>query len=350
MFSKEFKIGNYVLNETSKPFVIAEISANHNGNINKAKELIRAASDCGADAVKLQTYTPDTMTIDSDKDDFFIKGGLWDGYTLYNLYKEAHTPYDWHEELFDLAANLNIICISTPFDETAVDLLHDLNCPAIKIASFEVTDLPLLESAALLKKPMIISTGMANEDDISLALNTIQKHGNQELCLLHCVSGYPTPFDQYNISTINLLKEKFNCMVGLSDHTLDTEVSVASVALGAKIIEKHFTLDRDDKGPDSEFSLEPRELQKLVKEVENAWKSLGFPSLEKKEVEKENLRFRRSIYISNDIRKGELHSADNIRRIRPGFGLEPRYFSEVIGKRASKDLFKGDPLTFQDFE
>jgi pseudaminic acid synthase len=349
-FNNNFKIANFEISNTSKPLVIAEISANHDGSIDKAKDLILAAKNSGADGVKLQTYTPDTMTIDCKSDDFSISGGLWDGYNLYELYKKAHTPFEWHEELFLFAKELDLLCFSSPFDETAVDLLESLQCPAYKIASFEVTDLPLIKYVAEQHKPMIISTGMANQQEIFECLETVSNAGLTDVILLHCVSGYPTPFDQYNINTIQLLAKQFDVSVGLSDHTLGTEVSVAAVSLGIKLIEKHFTLSRKDEGPDSAFSLEPKEFKKLSIEVHNAWKSLGVASFNTKNVEEQNTRFRRSIYVVHDIEKGEILTNENIKRIRPGFGLHPKYFSHAIGKIASKELKRGDRLQLDDFE
>ena len=349
-FSNNFNISNFNISQNSRPLVIAEISANHNGSIENARSLILAAKESGADGIKLQTYTPDTMTIQSDRKDFSINGGLWDGYTLYELYKEAHTPYEWHEELFNYAKEVELLCFSTPFDETAVDLLEKLNTPAYKIASFEVTDIPLIEYVAKQNKPMIISTGMANEIEIKDCLETISSIGVSNVILLHCVSGYPSPYDQYNINTINLLSETFNVHVGLSDHTLGTEVSVAAVGLGIKMIEKHFTLSRDDHGPDSAFSLEPHEFKKLTSEVYNAWESLGEPSFNKKAVEEQNLSFRRSIYVVEDIAKGQVLTKKNIKRIRPGFGLHPKHFYSALGKISNKDLKRGDRLTINDFD
>ena len=349
-FSTNFNIANFEVSKDSKPLVIAEISANHNGSIENAMSLILAAKESGADGVKLQTYTPDTMTIESNKDDFSIKGGLWDGYTLYELYKEAHTPYEWHKDLFEYAKEIDLLCFSSPFDESAVDLLEELNTPAYKIASFEVTDIPLIKYVAEKKKPIVISTGMADENEINDCLTAVAETGASQVILLHCVSGYPTPFDQYNINTIKLLADRFNIPVGLSDHTLGTEVSVAAVGMGIKLIEKHFTISRSNRGPDSEFSLEPEEFKKLTKEVYNAWQSLGKPSFNKKSVENQNLNFRRSIYVTSDISKGEKLSNENIKRIRPGFGLHPKYFHTALGKISTKDLKKGDRLTLDDFE
>ncbi len=349
-FNKNFNIGQFEISSTSKPLVIAEISANHNGSIEKAKDLIQAAKDSGADGVKLQTYTPDTMTIDSQGDDFAISGGLWDGYNLYDLYKEAHTPYEWHQDLFFHAKNIGLLCFSSPFDESAVDLLEGLGCPAYKIASFEVTDIPLIQYVAQKNKPMVISTGMASESEIEDCLKAVQEAGTSDVILLHCVSGYPTPFDQYNINTIKLLAERFDISVGLSDHTLGTEVSVAAVGFGIKLIEKHFTLSREDHGPDSVFSLEPAEFKKLTSEVSNAWKSLGEASFNTKTVEEQNLSFRRSIYVVEDIAKGEILTNQNIKRIRPGFGLHPKYFHQAVGKMAAKELKRGERLLINDFE
>ncbi len=349
-FSKEVKISNFKINHQSKPFLVAEISANHNGRLQNAKDLMSAAMDSGADAVKLQTYTPDTMTLDIDSNDFKISGGLWDGYKLYDLYKEAHTPFEWHEELFEHGQNIGLIVFSTPFDETAVDLLDSLNSPAIKIASFEMTDIPLVEYSTKCGVPIVISTGLASENEIYETLKSLSKRNFNDVVLLHCVSGYPTPYDQYNLSTINLLREKFNILVGISDHTLGTEVAVSSVALGAKLIEKHFIMNRSDGGPDSSFSLEPKEFYKLSTEVENAWKAIGIPSFKQKKVEKENLKFRRSIYSCCKIKKGEVFTSENIKRIRPGFGLEPKFYHEIIGKKSICNIDAGTPIKKNHFE
>ncbi len=330
--------------DLTKPYIIAEISGNHNGSKERAIKIIESAKKNGADCVKLQTYTPDTMTIQSDQEDFKISSGLWEGYNLYDLYKEAHTPYEWQKELFKYAKSINIPIISTPFDETAVDLLESIDCPFYKIASFELTDLPLIEYVAKTKKPIIASTGMANEEEIFEAVEVMNKYGCGEIVLLHCVSGYPTPIDQINLETIKLLEEKFGTLIGLSDHTIGNTSAVLSVAYGVKVIEKHYTLSRDDGGPDAEFSMEPSELKDLVKNVEIASKSIGRASFERKEAEKSNVKFRRSIYIVKDLKKGETLSKDNIRRIRPGFGLPPKYFNDVVGKKINKDVEKGTAL------
>ena len=292
-----------MFNDLKKPYVIAEISGNHNGSIDRAKELIKLAQSNGADCVKIQTYTPDTMTIKSDKDDFIINGGLWDGYKLWDLYDWAQTPYEWQMELFNYAKSIDMTIISTPFDETAVDLLESLDCPFYKIASFELTDLPLIKYVAEKNKPIILSTGMANEDEINDAINVVNKYGSGDFVLLHCVSGYPTPVDQINLETITLLKDKFNCQVGLSDHTLGNTSAVLSIALGAKVIEKHFTFKRSEGGPDADFSMEPDELKDLTSSIKMAHKALGKGSFEMKSAEESNIKFRRSIYIVENIKK-----------------------------------------------
>ncbi|TVL51521.1 pseudaminic acid synthase [Shewanella algae] len=330
-----------------KPYIIAELSANHNGSIESALKTIVEAANCGADAIKLQTYTPDTMTIDCDKKDFQIDGGPWDGYSLYNLYKEAYTPYEWHQKLFEKAKEVGITVFSTPFDETAVDLLEELNAPAYKIASFEAIDLPLIKRVAQTGKPMIISTGMANLEEIGEAIQTARENGCNDLIVLHCISAYPAPFEQANLATIPDLAGKFNVISGLSDHTLGTVVSVASIALGACLIEKHFILDRKDKGPDSAFSIEPDELKRLVEDTAAAHKAIGHAGYERKPVENENVRFRRSIYFVDDIKAGEVISSKHIRRIRPGYGLAPKYFDDVLGKKAVKNIERGTPVSWE---
>ncbi|MDC0225482.1 pseudaminic acid synthase [Gammaproteobacteria bacterium] len=334
----------------TKPYVIAEISGNHNGSIERAKLLIKLAKENGADCVKLQTYSPDTMTIKCDKEDFMINGGLWDGYNLWDLYNWAQTPFDWQKPLFDYANEIGITCISTPFDETAVDLLEELNCPFYKVASFELTDHSLIKYIAEKKKPMILSTGMANEKEIMDAIAVVKKYGSGEFIILHCVSGYPTPTDQINLNTISLLKEKFDVEVGLSDHTLGNTSAILSIAYGVKVIEKHFTFDRSEGGPDAEFSMEPVELNELCKNLLDASKALGTQSFEKRDAEKENVKFRRSIYVTKPIKKGEKFSKDNIRRIRPGFGLSPKYYELLIGSKAIKDLSYGTPLKEEHIE
>ena len=301
----------------------------------------------GADAIKLQTYNADTMTIDCNLPCFQINEGLWKGYNLYKLYDWAHTPYKWHQALFDHAKKIGITIFSTPFDETAVDLLESLNTPAYKIASFEVTDLPLIARVAQTQKPLIISTGMANASEIKEAVTTAKEHGAKDIVFLHCISAYPAPAEQSNLRTIPDLAKKFDTLVGLSDHTMGITVAVSSVALGACLIEKHITLSRQDKGPDSEFSLEPQELEQLCQQSTIAWKALGAPSYERKAAEKENVKFRRSLFFVADIHKGKIIEEQDVRRIRPGFGLEPKYLKDVIGKKATVDITRGTPVNWE---
>jgi len=329
------------------PFIIAELSANHNGRLETALETIDMAKAMGADAIKLQTYTADTLTIDSDQEDFKIRGGLWDGNTLYNLYKEAHTPYEWHKTMFDHARDIGITCFSTPFDASAVDLLEDLNTPAYKIASFEAIDTPLIRYVAQTRKPLIISTGMANLEEITEAVATARDQGCEDIALLHCISSYPAPATQSNLRTMQDMARRFNVVVGLSDHTLGTAVAIASVALGACLIEKHVTLNKNDEGPDSKFSLEPEELKRLCEDSKEAWEALGTVSYDLKPAELSSIKFRRSIYVVKDIAAGERFTVDNIRSIRPGYGLLPKYFDEIIGKEASCDLVKGTALNWE---
>ena len=342
--SRLIKINGRSIGLQYPPYIIAEMSANHNGDLQRALKTIDMAKRMGADAIKLQTYTADTITMDCDKDDFQIKGGLWDGYNLYELYKWAQTPFEWHKEMFDHARKVDITCFSTPFDETAVDLLEDLNAPAYKIASFEAIDLPLIKYVAQTKKPMIISTGIASFEEITEAVEVAREAGNRELVLLHCISGYPAPVNQSNLKTIPEIATTFDVLAGLSDHSHGTAVSVASIALGACVIEKHVTLSRADKGPDSEFSLEPQELEILCRDCKIAWSALGSAGFERKPIEIESAKFRRSIYIVKDIKSGETLTLENTRRIRPGFGLEPKYFEDVLGKTAKTDIERGTAL------
>ncbi|MBC98976.1 MAG: pseudaminic acid synthase [Halobacteriovoraceae bacterium] len=344
---KELVIDGVKIGAGYKPYIIAEISANHNGDINKALRLIEIAKESGANAVKLQTYTADTMTIKSDREEFKIKGGLWDGHTLYDLYEWAHTPWEWHKKLFDKAKEVGISIFSTPFDESAVDFLMELKTPAFKIASFEATDIPLIEYIAKQGKPIIISTGMANIEEIEQAVNTIKKY-NDQLVVLHCVSSYPTPPEEMNLRTIVDISERFNVISGLSDHTLGTTTAVVGVSLGASVIEKHFIESREDKGPDSAFSLEPYELKKLVKETSTAFSSLGCANYDRKSSEKENIVFRRSIYFTKDLKKGDEITKENIRRIRPGFGIAPKFYNEILGQVVNKDISKGTPVHWDD--
>lgn len=328
------------------PFVIAELSANHNGDFNQALRIIDAAKSVGADAVKIQTYTPDTITINCDKDDFIVKGGLWDGRTLYDLYEEAHTPWDWHKPLFDHARKIGITIFSSPFDISAVDLLVELNAPAFKIASFEVVDLPLIKYVASTGRPMIISTGMADAEEIDEAVQAARDGGCREFVLLHCVSGYPAPASDYNLATIPDMEKRWGVPVGLSDHTLDNTTAIASVALGASVIEKHFTLDRSAGGPDDSFSLEPSEFAALCKDAQTAWQAKGSVDYGRKSSEVGNVTFRRSLYVVNDIAKGEKISMSNVKSIRPGYGLPPKHFEAIVGKVVSREIKRGTPLTF----
>lgn len=322
------------------PYVIAELSANHNGSLQRALDTISEAKTRGADAIKLQTYTADTMTIDCDSEDFMIRGGLWDGYKLYDLYKEAQTPFEWHKAMFDHARDIGITCFSTPFDETAVDLLEDLNAPAYKIASFEATDLPLIKYVASTKKPMIMSTGMANLEEIEEMVQAARDGGCQEMIVLHCISSYPAPIDQSNLLTIPDLRRRLGVHVGLSDHTITNTASIVATALGAVLIEKHFILDRNEKGPDSSFSIEPIELQTLVNETRDATLSMGKAGYERKPAEESNDKFRRSLYFVKDIKEGQVISNDCIRRIRPGYGVEPKKIDQILGSKAKRDIKK----------
>ncbi len=327
-----------------KPYIIAELSANHNGDINRAFQIMEQAKKAGADAIKLQSYTQDTITLDCDDIDFQIQGGLWGGQTLYELYKNAHLPWEWHGPLFEKARRLGITIFSSPFDFSAVSLLEKLGAPAYKIASFELIDLPLIARVAQTGKPMILSTGMANMQEIHEAIDTARSNGCDELVLLHCVSGYPAPADQYNLKTIADMSKRFNILAGLSDHTIDNATAIAAVALGACVIEKHVTLDRAQGGPDDSFSIEPRELAQLCSDANTAWQAVGEVSYERAESEKGNAQFRRSLYVVSDIAEGELFTAQNLKSIRPGFGMAPKLLNEIIGKIAAKDLKKGTAL------
>lgn len=320
------------------PYVIAELSANHNGRLDTAMKIIEEARKAGADAVKLQTYTADTITLNSDAEEFLIHGGLWDGKTLYELYQEAHLPWEWHKPLFEHASKLGITIFSSPFDNTAVDLLEDLNAPAYKIASFEAVDLPLIKYVASTGKPMIISTGMADAEEIQEAINAARDGGCKELAILHCVSGYPAPAEDYNLRTIPDMIERFGLVTGLSDHTLDNTTAIASVVMGASIIEKHFTLDRSGGGPDDSFSLEPAELAALCRDSKTAWAALGKVDYGRKSSEQGSVKFRRSLYFVKDLKAGDVITADAVRSVRPGFGVAPKYLESIIGKRIQIDV------------
>jgi len=342
----EIEIAGRKIGLAHEPFVICELSGNHNGSLERALVMLEAAAATGADAIKIQTYTPDTITLDHDGPEFRIEGGLWDGRTLYDLYGEAQTPYEWHAALFAKAKALGVILFSTPFDETAVDLLEGLDAPAYKIASFEVIDLPLIASVARRGKPMIISTGMANLAEIGDAVDTALKHGAPGVALLHCVSAYPAPMDEANVRTVPDLAERFGVISGLSDHTPGSAASVAAVALGACVIEKHFTLARSDGGPDAAFSLEPSEFTALTRDCKDAWRALGKVGYDLLGSEQGNISFRRSLYVVADLAKGEVITTAHVRSIRPGFGLAPRHLDEVLGKVAKRDLARGEAFSW----
>lgn len=332
------------------PYIIAELSANHNGKLETALKIIEEAKKAGADAIKLQTYTADTITLNSDAEEFRVKGGLWDGRTLYDLYQEAHMPWEWHKTLFEHAHKLGITIFSSPFDNTAVDLLEDLNAPAYKIASFEAIDLPLIRYVASTGKPMIISTGMADDEEIQEAIDAARAGGCKELAILHCVSGYPAPAEDYNLRTILDMRERFGLVTGLSDHTIDNTTAITSVALGASIIEKHFTLNRNGGGPDDSFSLEPEDLTALCRNSKIAWQALGEVDYGRKASEQGNVKFRRSLYFVKDLKAGDIITKDAIRSVRPGFGLAPKFYDEVIGKKLIKQVSKNTPVLFDCFD
>lgn len=320
------------------PYIIAELSANHNGRLETALKIIEEAKKAGADAVKLQTYTADTITLNCDSEEFQIKGGLWDGRTLYELYQEAHMPWDWHKPLFEYARELGITIFSSPFDNTAVDLLEDLNAPAYKIASFEAVDLPLIKYAASTGKPMIISTGMADAEEIQEAIEAAKEGGCKELAVLQCVSGYPAPAEDYNLRTIPDMMNRFGLVTGLSDHTLDNTTAIASVVLGASIIEKHFTLDRNGGGPDDSFSLEPADLAALCRDSKTAWKALGQVDYGRKSSEQGNVQFRRSLYFVKDMKAGDVITENCVKSVRPGYGLSPKHFTKIVGGSVKYDI------------
>jgi pseudaminic acid synthase len=350
MNKKTIIIDNQKIGPEQAPYIIAELSANHNGSLDRALQTIDEAKRCGANAIKLQTYTADTMTIDCDRDEFMVKGGLWDGYKLYDLYRWAETPFEWHKAMFEHARKIGITVFSTPFDETAVDLLEGLNAPAYKIASFENTDLPLIRYVAKTGKPMIMSTGMATEGEIAEAVDAARSAGCRELVLLHCISSYPAPMDQANIRQLAELGRRFDVVPGLSDHTLGTTASVAAVALGACVIEKHFTMSRADKGPDSEFSIEPDELARLCQETKDAWMALGHIGYDRQPTEAGSKVFRRSVYFIRDLPAGSVVSSEDIRRIRPGMGLAPKHLDDLLGRRLKVAVQRGTPTSWDVFD
>jgi N-acetylneuraminate synthase len=344
--SPEIEIAGRKVGAAHEPFVICELSGNHNGSLDRALAMIDAAADTGCDAIKIQTYTADTITMDVDRPEFRIHGGLWDGRSLYELYQEAQTPYEWHPALFQRARARGVILFSSPFDETAVDLLDGLGAPAFKIASFEAVDLPLIRYAAAKGKPLIISTGMANLAEIEAARDAALAAGAAGVVLLHCVSSYPAVTEDANVRTVADMATRFGCPVGLSDHTMGTAASVAAIALGASVIEKHFTLARADGGPDSAFSLEPAEFTALVRDCKDAWKALGRAHYDLLGSERGNAQFRRSLYVAADVKAGEPLTRANVRSVRPGAGLAPAHLDDILGRRAARDLARGEPLAW----
>lgn len=343
------KIKHKIISLNHKPFIIAEMSGNHNKSLKRALHLVELAAEAGVDALKIQTYTPDTMTLDIHTGEFFIStsDNLWEGNSLYNLYKEAYTPWEWHKEIFDKARELGLLAFSSPFDETAVDFLETLNVPAYKIASFENVDLPLIRKVARTGKPTIISTGMATAAELDEAVRTFKEEGNDQLVLLKCTSTYPATPENSNLATIPHMRELFNTEVGLSDHTMGVGVSVAAITLGATVIEKHFTISRAEGGVDSAFSMEPHELKMLVEETERAWQSIGKVSYGPTAAEKDSTKFRRSLYIGEDLKAGDTLTEKNVRNVRPGLGLPTKYYHLLLGKTIKQDVKKGTPLSWE---
>ena len=335
------KIGDFDFKGNSKTFIVAELSANHNQDIKIAIESIKEAKRIGADAVKIQTYTADTMTIDSKKDDFIIKGTVWENRVLYDLYKEAYTPWEWHSKLFEIANDIGIIIFSTPFDKSSVDFLEKLDTPAYKIASFEITDIPLIKYVASKKKPVILSTGISNKQDIELALNTIRSEGNNKIILLKCTSSYPSPIEESNLKTITSYSEEFNVIPGLSDHTIGNINPLIAVSLGARFVEKHFILNNNIKGPDSSFSMNSEEFESMISQIRDVEKSLGEITYIPTEKQIHGKSFSRSLYVVKNVKKGDVIMEENVRSIRPGFGLHPKYLPEILGNKFLRDVEKG---------
>lgn len=344
------KIGKFDINKNSKVFIIAELSANHNGSIEVALETIKAAKRAGADCIKLQTYTADTITLDCDKDDFKIKGTIWDGQNLHKLYQEAYTPWEWHKQLFDAAEAEGLICFSSPFDKSAVDLLEELNAPAYKIASFEITDIPLIEYVASKGKPIIMSTGIATTADIELAIEACHRVGNKDIALLKCTSSYPAPIEEANMIMVKDLAERYGVISGLSDHTMGSTVPIVATCFGAKIIEKHFILDRSIGGPDASFSMNEEEFKQMVIAVREAEVAVGIVDYTLTDKQQKGKDFCRSLYVTNDIKAGETFTEENVRSIRPGFGLHPKHLKDILGKKASKDLEHGERFSLDFVE
>ena len=342
------KISNFDITNSSSVFIIAELSANHNGSLETAMETIKAAKRAGADCIKLQTYTADTLTLDSDKEDFKIKGTIWDGKNYYQLYSEAYTPWEWHETLFRIAKEEGLICFSSPFDKTAVDFLETLNVPAYKIASFEITDIPLIEYVASKGKPVIISTGIAEIEDIELALDACRRMGNNEIALLKCTSSYPAPINEANMIMVKDLADKFNVISGLSDHTMGSTVPIVATAYGAKIIEKHFILDRSIGGPDASFSMNEKEFTEMVKSIREAEMAIGVIDYDLTAKQKKGKDFSRSLYFIKELKAGDTITENDIKSIRPGFGLHPKYYNEIVGKKVKNDKFFGDRVELNE--
>jgi pseudaminic acid synthase len=348
---KEFTIENKSVGIDTPTYIVAEMSGNHLQNLDKAKEIVSAAKRAGADAVKIQTYRPDTITIDCRGKEFMATpGSPWEGMNLYELYQTSYTPWEWHEEIMKHAKNEGITCFSTPFDLTAVDFLEKLNVPAYKIASFEINDIPLIEKVAQTGKPIIISTGVATLEDIILAKETCEKNGNNKLALLKCVSEYPPNYEDLNLRTISDMKERFSCIVGLSDHSLGDSVAISGVTLGARIVEKHLTINRAEGGPDASFSMEPLEFENMVKNIRNIENALGRVTYELTDRQKESRKRSRSLYVVKDIKQGELFTEDNLKSIRPGFGIHTKYLKEILGKKACCDLKKGTAMNWEYVE
>ena len=348
--NKEITIDGKVISEDSPTYIIAEMSANHLMSFDRAKEIIYRLKDSGTDAVKLQTYTADTITIDSDREEFQIHGGLWDGYNLYSLYKEAYTPWEWQKELMEYANSLGLACFSSPFDHSAVDFMDEIGMPAYKVASYEIFDIPLIKKIARTMKPVIISTGIAYMEDVERALRACKEEENENVILLKCTSAYPCPYEDMNIKTIPLMKDTYDCIVGLSDHTFGSEVALGAVALGAKVVEKHVTIKRADGGPDGAFSMEMEEFIDMVRQIRNLEKALGKGTFELRQKQESERRGGRSLYVVADVKAGESFTEDNVRSIRPGRGLHPMYYEDILGKKARKDLKKGEPLLWDVIE
>ena len=346
---KEIQIGRHVIAEGSPTYMVAEMSANHNMDFGRAKAIIKAAKESGADAIKIQTYTPDTITIDSDMPAFRTKG-IWEGRTLYELYGKAYTPWEWQKELRDYANELELDFFSSPFDLTAVDFLEGLEVPAYKVASFEINDIPFIRKIARTKKPVIMSTGIARLEDIDLAVRTCREEGNDKVILLKCISSYPAPYENMNLRVIPNMEQTFDCICGLSDHSMGTEIAVAAVSLGAKVIEKHFTLNRADGGEDSQFSMEPQEFAEMVREVRNVEKALGKVTYDLNAEQLDSRIYSRSLFVVKDIKKGEIFTEDNVRSIRPGIGMHTKHWEEILGKTARCDVKKGTPMDWKYVE